>query len=274
MRCRLLLVATLFALSVAGCAHPQAWPMFPPCEATTCAQFADEWASPERLDQGLAIVLPGIESDSFLNRGLAEGLISGGFPGAVEVDDWTTGKFRSFRKHLVDIERNLREASRIADKIVGYQDRYPGRPVYVLGFSGGGGVAVLVVESLPAERTIAGAVLIEAAISPCHDLTYALSRTDRGIWNFSSKWDAFLLKLGTSVAGTIDREYTVSAGAVGFQLPANLDEAGKRLYAEKLHEVPYSAKTMRENGHFGGHFGPVKRRFSEVWIAPLLMPAP
>lgn len=265
MRCRHLVTAMAVLLLV-GCAHPQTWPMF------ARKQNTEEWTSPQRLNRGLAIVLPGIESDSHFVRGLAEGIVDGGFPGAVDVDDWTTGELRHFIKHQIDIERNRQEAARIADKIIRYQDHYPDRPVYLVGFSGGGGVVILILESLPKERTIAGAVLLEAAISPNYDLTNALAYTDRGIWNFSSKWDAILLRLGTRFAGTIDREYSDSAGAVGFVMPENLDETGKLLYAERLHEIPYSAKKMMGTGHFGGHFGATNRRFSEEWIAPLLVP--
>src|SRR4051812_24789379 len=55
-----------------------------------CGSFLRPFRTSERYAHGLAIVLPGIESESFLNHSVAWGLVDGGWPGAIEVDDWTT----------------------------------------------------------------------------------------------------------------------------------------------------------------------------------------
>ena len=126
------------------------------------------------LRDGYAIVLPGVEGRSFANSNLAQGIKNAGYPGAIEIDNWTTGSFFLFPIHLRNLERNRREAWRIAQKIITYQDRYPGRPVHLIGHSGGGGVALLVLEALPPERRVTSAFLLQAAVSPRYDLSRSL----------------------------------------------------------------------------------------------------
>src|SRR5690606_4611013 len=105
--------------------------------------------TPARLEQGYTIILPGIEGTSMLNASVVKGLVDGGWPGAIEVYDWTAGSVLLFPVNLRAFERNKKEGQRVAEKIVSYQTRHPGRPVHIIGHSGGGGVAVLALEALP-----------------------------------------------------------------------------------------------------------------------------
>ncbi len=226
--------------------------------------------STERLNHGYIVVLPGIEGVSYLNHNIAEGLVDGGWPGAVEVYDWTAGSVLLFPVNLRAYERNKREAAKIAAKITAYQDKHPGRPVHLIGHSGGGGVAVLALEALPPSRKITSALLLAPAISPDYDLRRALRRTEQGIWNFYSRYDIGFLKAGTTVMGTIDGEHTSAAGAVGFQMPWGLDEADRRLYSTLLKQQPYSRK-MGDSGNSGGHIGWANRQFVGEWLCPILL---
>lgn len=225
--------------------------------------------TPSRLDRGYTIILPGIEGTSFLNTSVAKGLVDGGWPGAVEVYDWTAGSVLLFPVNLRAYERNRDKARRIAEKITEYQDKHPGRPVHIIGHSGGGGVAVLAVEALPPGRQITSALLLAPAISPTYDLRRALRHTEYGIWNFYSRHDVGFLKAGTTVLGTIDGQHTSAAGAVGFQMPWGLDEEDRRLYAAKLRQQAYSRK-MADSGHTGGHVGWANRRFVAEWLCPIM----
>jgi pimeloyl-ACP methyl ester carboxylesterase len=218
----------------------------------------------------LTIILPGIESESFANSNVAQGLQDGGVDTAIEVHDWTTGKILNVLDHLRDLERNKIAASKIADKIVDYQDRYPGRPVYLIGHSGGGGMTLLTLEALPADRHITAAILLAAAISPTYDLTTALEKTDAGIWNYYSAMDSTLLIAGTTVAGTIDGKHVPAAGAFGFEEPAGDFPERHRLYETKLHQIGYDLQ-MVTSGNLGGHFGPTWHQFSEDYLAPILI---
>ncbi|GAB4147468.1 MAG: hypothetical protein Tsb009_20660 [Planctomycetaceae bacterium] len=224
--------------------------------------------SSERLQQGYVAVLPGIEGASLFNSNVAAGLLDAENEMAVEVHDWTTGFFPAFLVHLQHHSRNREQAEILAEKIIAYQDEHPGRPVYLIGHSGGAGMAILTLEALPADRQVDGVILLAGAISRDYDLSGALSKTRRGIWNFYSPGDWFLLMAGTTLFGTIDRVYAPSAGALGFRIPDNLDEAAARQYA-KLHEVPYRFNMMR-SGNLGGHFGPTTRRFARDYLAPIV----
>lgn len=228
--------------------------------------------TPHRLDRGYTIILPGVEGASFANSNLATGLEAGGVQTAIEVDDWTTGSVWRFPLHLQDLDRNRREAGRIAQKIVRYQRRYPGRPVFLIGHSGGGGMVLLTLEALPGDHQVTGAILLAPAVSPEFDLRPALSKTVSGIWNFYSPLDSFFLIAGTSVMGTIDRQHTPSAGALGFTVPEDCSPQDRRLFEERLHQVPYDV-TMAASGHVGGHLGPTWIRFAQHHLAPLLIGA-
>jgi pimeloyl-ACP methyl ester carboxylesterase len=230
----------------------------------------ESWVTPERLDRGLTIILPGIEGESFFNRSVARGLVDAGHESAIVIHDWTTGNVTLFPYHLMALQRNHRQARQIADRIVAYQDQHPDRPVRLIGHSGGGAMVVLALEVLPSDRQVTQSILLGAALSPDHDLSTALARTERGLWSVSSKGDVLYLMAGTMALGTIDRMHSASAGAVGFRVPETITPTQRRLYDEKLHQQPYDwqfAKSL----NFGGHFGSVNRRFVSDWIAPLLM---
>lgn len=232
-----------------------------------CAYFSPAM-TPERLDRGYVVMLPGIEGPSVFNSNAASGLVDGGVQSAVEVHDWSIGCSLGMLVHLQNLPRNREQARRLAAKIVRYQDEHPGRPVYLIGHSGGAGIALLTLEALPPGRRIDGAILLAGAVSRDYDLRDALSKTTRGIWNFYSPGDWLLLAAGTSLFGTIDRVHAPSAGAYGFRVPADLDAEGERQYA-KLRQVPYEFGMM-SSGNFGGHFGPATRAFARDYLTPLI----
>jgi pimeloyl-ACP methyl ester carboxylesterase len=227
-------------------------------------------ATPERLERGLVLVLPGIESESTINHGIARGMAEGGVDRAIAVFDWTTGLPGLFLMHLRFARWNRAAARRLVQAICRYQDEYPGRPVHLVGHSGGGAMAVMALERLPEGRTISGAILLAAAISPRYDLRQALARTELGIWNFHSPLDLAFLGAATLLLGTIDGKHVVAAGALGFQEPREFDDEGRRLYGEKLHQQPYRLGMARA-WNLGGHFGSTNRAFAAARLAPIVM---
>jgi pimeloyl-ACP methyl ester carboxylesterase len=252
-------LATIAGATIAACLLPM---------VSGCGPVRVLTAS--RLERGYVVILPGIEGTSYLNADIAKGLIDGGWPGAVEVYDWTAGTVLLFPVNLRALDRNKHEAERIARKITEYQGRHPGRPVYIIGHSGGGGVAVLALEALPPERQITSAILLAPAISPDYNLCRALRRTSQGIWNFYSHYDIGFLQAGTTVMGTIDGRHTSAAGAVGFEMPAGLDDEDRRLYATRLRQQAYSRK-MAHSGNEGSHTGWADRQFVADWLCPLIL---
>lgn len=240
---RCVLPCMLFAL-IAGCKSSRSRP------------------SHEQLQHGYTIVLPGIEGRSFMNANVAKGLQQADSQRAVEVHDWTTGHIGLFLYHLRGEDRNQAEASRLARKIVDYQNRYPGRPVYLVGHSGGAGMALRCARMLPEDRQIDGIVLLAAAVSRDYDLRPALAKTRRGIWNYHSKGDFVLLAAGTSIFGTNDGVHAPSAGAYGFRLP---QDASADDYA-RLHQIPFHPE-MITTGNLSGHAGPTTTAFARKYIA-------
>jgi pimeloyl-ACP methyl ester carboxylesterase len=197
-------------------------------------------------------------------------LADGGVQSAIEVFDWTTGVILLFLYHLRGTRRNLNRADRLAKRIVDYRRQYPDREVHLVGHSGGGAITVLTLERLPTGTTVTSAVLAQAAISPRYNLSSALAKAERGIWNINSPLDVFFNGIGTTIGGTLDGRYTLAAGMVGFRRPEGLDAAGKELYASRLHEMPFRPAMCRAF-HFGGHMGAANRVFVAEQIAPLLL---
>lgn len=225
--------------------------------------------SPERLERGLAVVLPGIDGLGPLSWGIAIGLADGGWPGAIVVHDWTTGLWPLLVYHLRAGRRNRRAANDLAGRIVAYQNEHPGQPVYLVGHSGGGALAIWALEALPCDRTIAGAVLLGPALSPRYPLEGALARVERGIWNFWSPLDCLFLAAGTLALGTIDGRHSISAGCCGFAHPRESDSSTQQNYDGKLRQRRYRLKQARQF-HLGGHFGCCNRLFCAETVAPIL----
>ncbi|MBI5864334.1 MAG: alpha/beta fold hydrolase [Planctomycetes bacterium] len=225
------------------------------------------------MANGIVYVLPGIEGAGILNRNIGLGLDQGGVRSAIEIYDWTYGIPGSTALNLVDLERNRREAARLASRIVDYRDRHPGRPVQLVGHSGGGAIAVLVLEALPPGRQIDFAVLLAPALSPEYDLSTALRRTKYGIQNYYSKYDIGFLMVGTTLVGTADRAHGFSAGAVGFRLPDYLTDTTRRTYRQKLRQVEWDPRLKRV-GASGTHIGWASVQFAREYLAPLIFVAP
>ena len=224
----------------------------------------------DRMQNGYVIVLPGIEGRGPLNRSVAKGLADGGVAAGIEVYDWTLGGSYLTAVFSLRAEgHNRSEGRKIARKIVAYQDKHSGKPTYIVGHSGGGGVAVFALESLPPGRQVTSAILLGPALSPDYDLRGALRHARQGIYNFYSPYDVGFLKVGTSVAGTIDGQFGRAAGAVGFTMPWGLSQEDRRLYASLLHQQPYSSK-MANSGNIGTHVGWANRAFVAEWLAPLM----
>ena len=224
------LAAAALAASVTGC-------------------IARSYCSPERYEKGLVVVLPGIEGRSMFNDAITGGLHKAGVPYALELHDWTSGVFLAFLPHLVSYDLNRHSARGIADRLARYAKEHPGRPIWLVGQSGGGGVAAFVLEELPKGVDVAGAVLLAPALGPDYNLAPAMRHCRTALYNYYSPGDVLFLGLGTTVFGTIDRAHGSAAGRVGFHLPSGLTPEEQGLYSSRLVQVNCSA------GHFQGHVG-------------------
>jgi len=233
-------------------------------------KWLQELQTEDRMRQGYVLILPGIEGRSPFNRHVARGLAAAGVPFGIEIYDWTRRRFGcpSFLYNLRSRRLHAQQAQEITTKIVTYQQRHPHRPVFLIGHSGGGGMSILTLESLPEEVTVSGTILLGAALSPAYSLRPALQHVDRKIWSFSSMADCFFLGLFTTVCGTVDGSHSPSAGMTGFRCRDLTREE-----REKFEERPFRLEYFRD-GNLAGHFGFTATRFVRKQIAPILLSCP
>ena len=224
----------------------------------------EQWTTPERYEKGLIIVLPGIEGMGPLNLSICDGLYAGGVEGAIELTGWYGILGPLFNQR--DEAGNRRTARKIAKRIVKYQDEHPGRPVILIGHSGGTAIATWTAEAMPDDHQVTGLILLASSLSAEYNLCPALERTTQGIVNFYSTRDTILLALGTGTLGTMDGRYSASAGRTGFDAPEVL--GGSWAY-EGLHNIAWTPRMQKLN-HIGGHSGYSGHVFVEAVVAPLV----
>jgi hypothetical protein len=229
-------------------------------------------AAPDRLEHGYALILPGILGKQGWDQNLAAGLDDADVPAQVEIHDWTKGPLL-FGLNLADQGANRRQAEEIVAKIVEYQDRYPGRPVYLIGHSGGATMVVRVLEAMPPGRRIERAILLAAGLDSDYDLRAAMSHSRSGIVAFASPYDVPISMPLAGIHGALQGELSLSAATVGFAVPSGLPENERREYERLLDQRQYALE-MWGSGHPGGHFGWTTPAFVARYLAPLLRPAP
>lgn len=122
MKTRVGALGILIAFAQSGCAQP------PPIA--------------ERAELGLVVLLPGVEGSGWQFDGTIAGLKDGGMNRPVEIIPWGTPPFQSL-ENLTNYGANLERAKRIAGRIVEYKGEHPDRPVTLVGYSGGGGLAIM-----------------------------------------------------------------------------------------------------------------------------------
>jgi pimeloyl-ACP methyl ester carboxylesterase len=184
--------------------------------------------------------------------------------------------------NLIDLPGNRGKAAEVAESIRDYARQYPDAPIDLVGYSGGGGIALLVVEALqPASQPAAvdadaaspdylphirNVVLVQPAISPDFDLTPVLRAITGQLVNFHCGRDWLILGAGTTIFGTIDRKFVASAGKIGFDAAKAIPDESLR---DKLVQVAWS-REMSADGHGGDHLGGLWRPWNRKYVAPYL----
>jgi pimeloyl-ACP methyl ester carboxylesterase len=172
-----------------------------------------------RKENGLVVILPGIDGETRNIHNIRHGLSSAGCLRAMPIENWglpVPGV--GLVVNQTNVIGNRLAASRIARTIEQYQDSYPGRPVFVIGHSGGGGVAVFIAEAMEDDHKLDGLLLLAPSISAGYDLSKAAANCRQGIVNFYNPDDG-LLSLGTVFIGNVDGAHDVGAGLNGFRNP-------------------------------------------------------
>jgi len=226
--------------------------------ATGCNDLnADKpYLTKERKENGLILILPGIEGESGFNHDIMRGLELSGSYRAVMIYHWGRPiPLLGMVLNQVDIIGNRLAGKSIAQLIEHYQDMYPNRPVHIIGHSGGGGIAVFAAEELSEGRRLDGLVLLSASIAENYDLTKALRHCKNGIVNFYNPSDTGLLGVGTTIMGTVDGSRGASAGLNGF----------KRTFG-KLYQ-----RRISTSGGGGSHDAATKPQFVNRYVAPWVL---
>jgi len=208
---------------------------------------------------GRLLILPGVGNTRFHLAGFVERVRQQLPYFDVEVRTWGV-PFMTIH-NLRAQERNVATAAAIAAEIADWRRAHPDEPFYLVGYSGGGGMATLVTAALPDDVIIDRLILVAPAIAPDYPLARdVLPQVREFVVNYSSERD-LQVGWGTDTFGTIDRKYTFSAGAVGF------DSADERLLEYRWSEadVPF--------GHLGNHTAYLGRRWQAAKLLPALDPS-
>ena len=180
--------------------------------------------------------------------------------------EWTHGSLR-FLRDLQDTRHLLARAAELARQVNEIKEKDPRRPIFLVGHSAGAGLVLAAAEILP-PATLERIILLSPAVSPTFDLRPALRATRGEIVSFCSAHDRIVLDLGTTLFGTVDRSYGPSAGQAGFRAPADLDDAGRKLY-RRVVQVPWRWENLLE-GRGCGHTSTTAPLFLHRYVAPWL----
>jgi len=228
-----------------------------------------------QLEQGIVYMIPGIEGVNWLTHGSGKALQDSGIKSAIY---WYNWRFPlGLLVNLFDYAGNLEQGEELAGSIVEYQEQYPGRPVDIVSYSGGGGLTLMVLEALPEGCMVRNVILVHPAVDPKYDLREALGHVEGKLVNFYSPWDWLLLGLGTTVFGTIDRQHTFSAGNRGFDLGSwavDEDLTGMARVTEELRDKVIQQEWewgMFGTGHYGGHFPIGSYAWTKEYLVPYLV---
>jgi pimeloyl-ACP methyl ester carboxylesterase len=235
-------------------------------EMAGCQADERRYVSPQRMDTGLIISLDGVGGYNWGPRWLRGGLDEAGCTNAIVIYDWSQGWSGFWVGDLVAQERNHAAARDLAQLIVSYETALPGRPVTIIGHSGGGAVVVWALEALPENCKVERAFLLAPALAPTYDLSKALRAVRSRTYVMYSNADFVLMGAGTWGAGTMDRQHSISAGLVGFKLPP--EPVDLEQYT-KVRQVGWSTSLMKL-GSWGTHMGWTSTQFARDFIAPII----
>lgn len=208
---------------------------------------------------GRMIVLPGIHNTLFHLDGFIE-MARASLPN-VQIDRRKWGITLLGIYNLRAEEKNRSTARELAADIAAWRRKHPEKLLYLMGYSGGGGVASLVMEELPDDIQIDRLILIAPAISVDYPIDhYASEHVSDFVINFASTRDR-QVGLGTRLFGTIDRKYEYAAGFDGFSARS-----------EKLAQWHWR-EADRSVGHRGNHVAYLGRRWQHDFLLPAIDPS-
>ena len=208
---------------------------------------------------GRMIVLPGIHNTLFHLDGFMD-MARASLPN-FDIDRRKWGLTFFGIRNLRAAEDNIAFARNLATDITQWRRANPDKLLYLMGYSGGGGVASLVLAELPADVSVDRLILVAPAISADFPIEHHAGEHVRDfVVNFASVKD-LQVGLGTKLFGTIDRKYEYSAGYSGFTAGFN-----------QLAQWHWSTADQRI-GHYGNHVAYLGRRWQRDFLLPALDPS-
>jgi pimeloyl-ACP methyl ester carboxylesterase len=231
------------------------------------AQQGTAAPEPVKPSSGVVFVVGGITGLDPLYMMAKLTLPKQGVPHELREFDWTHGKMRPLRD-LQDTRYFEAKAGDLAALIRDQLHREPDRPIYLIGHSAGAAMVLSAAAMLP-PASVERIILLSPAVSPEYDLCPALLATRAEIVSFNSPYDRFVLDLGTSIFGTVDRRYEAAAGVDGFEIPANLSETDREMY-QRLVQVAWRPEKLLEL-QGGLHNSSVMPIFLAKQVKPWLM---
>jgi pimeloyl-ACP methyl ester carboxylesterase len=208
---------------------------------------------------GITFYCPGAGNIDFGDNGIRRGLKAAGYRGQVASVMWTL-LFNPAIDQTVRLNAHV-GAVELARSIEKYQDRFPGRPVNVIGLSAGTGVAIWAVENLAPGRSVDNVVLLSSSLSSNYDMSKALAHIRGRIYNYYSSQDPVLWG-PMKVFGTIDGQFLADgAGAVGLHPPSG---------AGRVVNIRWQREFSRY-GYYGGHMDVTSPAFVRARISEHIM---
>lgn len=204
------------------------------------------------------MMFPGVINLTSQLDGLAQAIREAEPGFEVDLRPWGP-PFRSFHNLQAEADNRATAQDR-AQWLAEYRRSHPNAFIVVLGYSGGGGIAVFTVEALPEDVQVDRLILVAPAVSPDYPLLErVLPHVREVVVNYASRHD-LQVGWGTRQFGTMDRAKTASAGYSGFSEDS-----------PQLIQV-YWNESMRRKGHFGNHLSYVAPAWQEKYLLPMLRP--
>lgn len=195
----------------------------------------------EKAQIGITYYCPGAGNVDFGDAGLRKGLEDAGYKGEVAAFVWTIS-FNPAIDQTLRLNAKLK-ARRLARIIEEYIDKYPGRPVNLVGLSAGTGIAVWALEAMRPQYKVDHVVLLSSSLWYKYDVSKALERVKDRMYVYYSPNDAVLagpMKIFGSIDGVFGED---GAGSVGLQSKG----AGGRVVNIRWNPA------WEELGYYGGH---------------------